>query len=1167
MAPYRIGTARTSGAAAMDTNLRNLIRDRLSRLQADNGETLFEQVCAEIARRRIHANIKMSSFVAGHGDKGRDFENVPGHDSHLVGSRGQEDNLKPDDTIVGACTLGRSDPPAKIRSDVQTIHTKGPRPTLIYYFCETDFPTAQQTDLSQWSKQTYGIGLHILTGNTLSDWLSEADLAVALNLLGLAAAPAPRCVLPPIDTEGFAGRHSELALLTEALIAGDAPVGGRIMGLYGPPGVGKSGLAVHFARLNRDRFPEGVIGADLRGVDDPFDALARLAVALGEPLTSDEQAWPPHQLAQSRFAHRQCLILLDNLEHASTLKQIRPGGRTAVLITCRDQDVLAQFAVPAERRRPVERLSRAEAVAYLKSALGSATHAPAELDNLADALRDLPLALRIGARRVMEDPIVKGRIERFVARLRAPTRLGELIVAGEADLDLVRLFDLSLETLNDGDRRAFACLSACTAEGFGARAAAAAMDRPDPMPLVTRLARLSLLEVDQSTTRFRFHALIDDYARHLADRWGLTSEARARHAQAMVNLLRANAGVQAADLGELLANQEDIRRGLEHFADTGHIDLALLQGLARLVEQTALGDWHSTLLTRLSRRLDRDSQTWLGAVLLLQQGKRDLALGRLEEARAAFERSLEIERALNNQRGEAMVLHSLGGVLRDLGQPEEARVAFECSLEILRVLHDQRGEAMVLNSLGGVLRDLGRPEEACAAFERSLGIGRALNDQRHEAMVLNSLGGVLRDLGRPEEARAAFERSLEIRRALNDQHGEAVVLHSLGGVLRDLGRPEEARTAFERSLEILRALNDQHGEAMVLNSLGGVLRDLGRLEEARAAFERSLEIERVLNNQRGEAMVLNSLGGLLRDLGRLEEARAAFERSLKIGRALNNQRHEAMVLNSLGWLFRELGDPDGALERLATARAIGKKLGLPFPAFFKAELTTLRKWSRQLATGTHTLAAYHLAMEKRRAIGKDWHGAILHMRHNLALDRDGPERRERTERLAYACFRAQRIPEAIDAYRSALEVGPLSPVGCANLGRALHLAGDYLDEAESHLRQAWQLQPDNAWASSWLGLLLADTGQLDEGELHARQALVGHEHNTGLLYNLAKVLARFPDNRRDNLAEALDICTNAEADFSFSWREDLAKELRQRLGYPASEMFDHTGPNGLTVEQ
>jgi Flp pilus assembly protein TadD len=250
-------------------------------------------------------------------------------------------------------------------------------------------------------------------------------------------------------------------------------------------------------------------------------------------------------------------------------------------------------------------------------------------------------------------------------------------------------------------------------------------------------------------------------------------------------------------------------------------------------------------------------------------------------------------------------------------------------------------------------------------------------------------------------------------------------------------------------------------------------------------------------------------------------------------------------------------------------RAISKDLSNPAPVFSKNELKTLRKWSRQLATGMHTLAAYHLAIEKRRASGQDWHGAIIHMRRNLMLDPDGAERRERIERLAYACFRARRLSETIDAYRSALEIGPISPVGYANLGRALHLASDDLTEAEDHLRNACQLQPDNAWARSWLGLLLADTGQIDESELQVRQALVGNERNAVLLHNLAQVLARFPDHRRDKLQEALDTCAmaNAAADNPFDWPETLARELRQRLGQPDAHISNQTGANGLPVEQ
>jgi tetratricopeptide (TPR) repeat protein len=1134
----------------MDTDLRNRIRHRLAALQSDNGEELFEKLCAEIARRRIDANIKPSAFVAGHGDRGRDFENIPGHDPRRIGRRGRADHLAPDSKLVGACTLGRSDPPGKVRSDVETICARGPRPSVIYHFCETDFPTATQTELGAWCEREYGVTLHILTGNTLADWLCEPDLKSALQLLGVGAAPAARCVLPPVDTEGFVGREGELQRLAAALIHADGAGQGRLAGVHGPPGVGKSGLAVYFARTHLAHFPDGVVGVDLRGVDDPIDALARLVLAFGEALGADEQAQPAHQIAQQRLGHRRCLVLLDNLEHAAALKALRPGGRAAVLITCRNHDVLAQFAVPAAHRVPLHRLPRPAAVDYLRRATGDGVHADAQLDALAAALHDLPLALRIGVRRLLEDPLHAGRIERFLARLAAPTGLGELHIDGEADLALLPLFALSLEPLAEHEQRAFACLGACAGGGFGSRAAAAATGLQDPGPLLGRLARLSLLEVDQASARFRFHALVDAFARWLAGRWQLAEAAHLRHAEAMAALLREQADAAGADLAALVADQDDIRHGLEHYADTGRIDLGLLQGLTRLVEQTALGAWHSRLLARLQTRLDPDSRNWMGAVLLLQQGKRDLALGRLDDARDAFDRSLEIKQALRDERGAAMVLNSLGGVLRDLGRLDDARDAFDRSLEIKQALRDERGEAMVLNSLGGVLRDLGRLDDARDAFARSLEIEQALRNEHGEAMVLNSLGGVLRDLGRLDDARDAFARSLEIVQALRDERGEAMVLNSLGGVLRDLGRLDDARDAFARSLEIARALRDERGEAMVLNSLGGVLRDLGRLDDARDAFARSLEIGQALRDERHEAMVLNSLGGVLRDLGRLDDARDAFARSLEIGRALRNERHEAMVLNSLGWLHRESGDPVMALEALDAHRSIWNRLGLPLDDVVPKQISLLRKWARRLKDCSHSVLDYHQDIAKGRRGAGDWAGAAIHAMAVLDIDSCDEHRFANRVDLAFACFRAKRLPEAIAAYRAAMAIGPLPAVGHANLGRALHLGAADLVAAEEHLREACRLQPDNPWAPSWLGLVLADAGDLDAAEASARQALVGREQHAVLLHNLAQVLASHPDSRPDKLRAALATCelASAAADFPFTHPERLADELHRRLG-------------------
>jgi tetratricopeptide (TPR) repeat protein len=85
----------------------------------------------------------------------------------------------------------------------------------------------------------------------------------------------------------------------------------------------------------------------------------------------------------------------------------------------------------------------------------------------------------------------------------------------------------------------------------------------------------------------------------------------------------------------------------------------------------------------------------------------------------ALTKAGEIEERLGNDRGQAMVLNSLGGVLQRLGKFPEAADALTKAGEIEERLGNDRGQAMVLNSLGGVLQRLGKFPEAADALERS----------------------------------------------------------------------------------------------------------------------------------------------------------------------------------------------------------------------------------------------------------------------------------------------------------------------------------------------------------------------------------------------------------------------------------------------------------------
>ena len=269
--------------------------------------------------------------------------------------------------------------------------------------------------------------------------------------------PAPRFAVSaplmlPTDVADFTGRRAEVARLSrwlgfdnrlsanlpviasppplQQVSSGDRP---RMALITGPPGVGKTALAMHVAQAGKDTYPDGQLFFDLGGAGecmvDSHDVLAWFLRALGVsaneiPDGTQERA----QVYRSRLARRRVLVVLENAASDEQVQLLLPAGDgCGVLVT----SIQPLAAVPVRHQLDLAPFSVEEALAFLDRTGGRAhgTKDRAAALELIDSCGRLPLALRILSLQFSRRP--HWSLRRMVAHLQAePTRLDRLEVGG-----------------------------------------------------------------------------------------------------------------------------------------------------------------------------------------------------------------------------------------------------------------------------------------------------------------------------------------------------------------------------------------------------------------------------------------------------------------------------------------------------------------------------------------------------------------------------------------------------------------------------------------------------------------------------------------------------------------------------------------------------------------
>jgi non-specific serine/threonine protein kinase len=778
----------------------------------------------------------------------------------------------------------------------------------------------------------------------------------------------------PLQLTTFVGRERALVELGRLLASA------RLLTLTGPPGVGKTRLALQVAGEARDEFVDGVWLVELAPLADP--ALVPLAVAETVGV-HEETGWPLLTKLTDALRSQQMLLVLDNCEHlivacaalADTLLRACPHlvivatSREALGIAGETAWPVPSLTVPVDNQSDgaddLTVMRQSEAAQLFAARAGAALPTFSLTDRNARAisrvcrrLDGIPLALELAAARVrvlsidqlaarLDDAVVGGIDVGTSDRFRLLT--GGSRAASPRQQTLRAAIDWSYALLSERERALLRRLSVFsggwTLEAAERVCADDTLTTDEVFGLLLDLVDKSMVVAEPEGVEAHYH-LLDTLRQYGAERLREADEeaaVRSRHLVWCAALAedvapRLHNGEQGRWLGRLEREHDNVRAALAWSltGESGDATATSERAERGLQLAGALG-WFWYLRGYLV-----EGGRWLGSVLAASPGQptasraRALALagllsenqGDYRQAEALLRECLTLARQVGDAPGVARALTILGLVMRNVGHYQAAIELLGDGLATARACGDHWIEMVSLLWLGSVARYQGDVERATDLLDASLAISRTVGDEIIRLRILSHRGMVAHAQGQQRLATELLEESLTLARRVGSKWGAAVALTDLGIVASAGGDAARATLYCLDALTLFRDLGDRWGIARGLHTLGRLAVATGDVERATRLYVASALLREAI----GAPPRLTERPDYERDLAdvRARLGEAAFVAARTAGQAMSP---EAAIAYALATERPAVTAATGAPSALVAATtAGGTVVDTPSPA-------------------------------------------------------------------------------------------------------------------------------------------------------------------------------------------------------------------------------------------